>query len=204
MSKLFGLALVPDENSCDTLIDFQNKLVPESFYGIKLGKESNLPHVSILQCPFFEEPLTVEKLSSLKEVLGKINQNDILGRADGLKYQPSYWAFMNFTFGDYIYEFQEEALVLLERFIDKSSIAKKDFTGYSFNQKKYYLKYGYRYLFDEFQPHVTVGRTYEEEIPSLVFEEFDCHLKNQIIKFDRLAFYEAGEHGSFKRALEIL
>jgi len=54
---LYGLALVPCLSDIAAIIDFQHR-ARRLIGGPVLSTETNLPHVSILQCPFRKEDLT--------------------------------------------------------------------------------------------------------------------------------------------------
>lgn len=200
---IFGLAVLPDEEMAKRLIDLQQRH-KEELDGPVLGMEENLPHVTLLQCPFEVEQLTEVRLKDLRET---VEGSDLTAVASHVSYQPVGWVFANLVQEPWMGKLQADALQLLEPFIDREAIdTSSDFAGYSKQEVAYYSRYGYRYLFEEFRPHFTIGRTYGESagVSIALKKDFLQHFSGDEVRFGRLAFYEAGKHGAFVRSLAEL
>ena len=196
----FGLALLPDEEMTGRLIALQGRH-EEELGGPALGVKKNLPHVSILQCPFVEERLTEALLEELREMVEQSAPAAVLSH---VSYQPVGWVFANLVRDPWMSRLQADALSLLEPFIDGGRIdTSKDFTGYSKQEVAYYSRYGYRYLFEEFRPHFTIGRTRSGStgVSAELQKDFLKHFAGSEVRFRKLAFYQAGNHGAFARPL---
>lgn len=196
----FGLALLPDEELAERLVAFQERHEKE-LDGPTLGMEENLPHVSILQCPFVKEHLTETLLGEIRDMLEQPNPTAVLSH---VSYQPVGWAFANLVKEPWMSRLQADALPLLEMFIDSGKIdTSKDFAGYSRQEVAYYSRYGYRYLFEEFRPHFTIGRTSSgsTSVSAALQKDFLKYFAGVAVRFRKLAFYQAGAHGAFARSL---
>jgi len=203
--NLFGLALVPCSADIAAIVDFRRR-AGHLIAGPMLGSTINLPHVSILQCPFQEEALTQPLLDSIAESwFAKRNCSTVVGQFGSLHYQPVEWVFgmivpipMSADISPWCADLQKLALDRMERFIDTTQIdTTRDTSQYTSCEREAYLRYGYRYVGDTFCPHVTLGRTVGN--PSSLCPELLCiydeSLAERHLTFDQLVFYRAGEYG---------
>ena len=87
---LFGFALLPNIEIQKEIISFRKRF-PNTFEGPMLSLSENLPHISILQCPFSEN-------IPIKDIIENTNskyQLPITLTWDKLIYQPVGWVFAN-------------------------------------------------------------------------------------------------------------
>lgn len=202
---LCGLALLPNQELQQRLIDFQSKY--ESLLtGPRLGLTQNLPHVSIFQSQLNPHEL---KESDLSEVLSNTFDdfsNPFETTLTCAAYQPEYWAFANVVKYDWMVALQRSSVRLLnDRILREDIDLHKDFGGYSKQQVAYFAHFGYRYIEEEYSPHFTIGRT--NRVPFLepvIQEAFSQELAGTAVQFTKLAFYEAGPSGSFARAIHSI
>lgn len=198
---LCGLALVPNEITKKDIVNFRQEN-SHLISGPELGLNINIPHLSIVQCPFNPEILTKSVAERILQEFGtnKFNQ----GCFTHLAYQPDAWIFANVVHDFQLDELQNAAMKVLEPKINIQEInLDKDFSGYSKRQVAYYARYGYRYLREEFTPHITLGRTVNNNdfvAPELV-KNFAVTLAGINFSYDRLAFYRAGDSGVFAEEL---
>lgn len=60
-----------------------------------------------------------------------------------------------------------------------------------------FLNFGYRYLGEAFRPHITLGRNLQgATIPVEIQEKAKELFTGKSVKFDTLAFYQAGKNGA--------
>lgn len=198
---LCGLALVPNESMRKDIVSFRNNNA-QLISGPELGLEQNIPHLSIVQCPFSPEALTSEVAEEILDAFGA--KKIAPGCLTYLAYQPKAWVFANVVHDAFLDDLQDAAMQVLKSKIQTQEIELgKDFSGYSKRQVAYYARYGYRYLREEFSPHITLGRTVDHQefvAPELV-RSFAKELAGREFTYERLAFYRAGESGVFAEEL---
>lgn len=193
--KYYGLALLPDERTQRQFIDFQSKHAAH-LSGPVLGLERNIPHLTVLQCPFMRDQLTDELLD---EVVRACKQavNNTTSRIGELYLKPVGWVFAHIAEA-WIHDVQDAAMFVMESVIDRTEIfTDEPYYGYSYTEIASYEHYGYRYVGDAFQPHITVGRTLPgvNTLDDGVRTDFDLSVRNQECKFTELVFCEVGESG---------
>jgi hypothetical protein len=196
--SLYGFALLPKKEVQEKIISFRKKY-SDVFFGPMLSLSENLPHVSILQCPFFVN-------MPVKSIIKMANENlhpPITLKWENLIYQPVGWVFANIYKTPSLSALQMFLLENCEKYIDYSMIDQHNpLKGYNEREKEYYLKYGYRYIGDEYKPHVTIGRIDEStQIPENAVLDFKTTFSESEIEFDRIAYYEAGKFGAAKKIL---
>lgn len=203
--SLTGVALLPQASTLKQIVEFRREHASD-IAGPVLGMERNLPHTSILQCPFDETALTPGLLAELNarwsEILDGLVPAAELGQ---VYYQPTGWMFIDIPAPSWIRAVQRAFLNLMDRFIDRSAIAcKTDYTGYTEAEKANYERFGYRYVGTSFRPHITLGRTTgrcAQEISPHVVASFDKQLAGQRFRYERIAFYRAGEFGALAEVI---
>jgi len=202
---LFGLGLVPCAADIASIVDFRQR-AGHLIGGPMLGETTNLPHVSILQCPFDEDALTQSLLDCIAESWSaNRNCSPVVGHFGPLLYQPVGWVFgpvlptlMSTETGPWCADLQRLALERMRSCIDMAQIdVTRDTSQYTTCEREAYLRYGYRYVGDAFRPHVTLGRISGDTsapAPELLGLYADS-LASRCVTFDRLVFYRAGEYG---------
>jgi 2'-5' RNA ligase len=201
--NLTGIAVLPDDEFADVLIEFQSRhssLVD----GPVLGRSSNLPHVSILQCPYTDELPSERILSELARVARKHNHLTI--DLQRVRYQPVGWLFLGVARTEWLDAVHDCGLGITEPYIDRGAIdLTKDMSGYSELEYLNYTRYGYRYIGRAYQPHFTLGRIDRTAYEQTALDgAFDAFLEENGIsspRADRLVVYRAGLHGALDTVL---
>lgn len=201
--NLFGIALLPTVTLQKRIIRFRENC--GSFVdGPILGTDTNIPHVSILQCPYFTN-------TPHRKLLREIGKDSLFltptsSHFSKISYQPIGWLFANVVTGTWLPKLQEICLSRSRDYIDVRFIDRNEnFSGYSLNEKENYLKFGYRYVGKSFKPHVTIGRSPREtpeSLPARVESAFNMEFAGDEVIFDKLVFYRAGEFGALSEILE--
>src|SRR5690554_887342 len=97
--KLYGLALIPEKDFCKKIVKWRLQ-INQHLAPPVLGLNENLPHCSILQCPFDPKALTQKTLLKIIGVLEKnIKQSH---KISSIYYQPSQWVFLDFSDKEYL------------------------------------------------------------------------------------------------------
>lgn len=186
----------------EKIVLFQNEHL-SVLKGPKLSTEFPLPHTNILQCPFYADALDAdlsEKLEQIWEGVGEVSSQF------GVIYpQPRGWFFLAVKRLAWLRELQSRVLSLLAPLVDASQIKSgDDIDLYTQQERKNFLRYGYRYVGESFRPHITLG--YDEDSPD---GHIDCGLVSAGLKlfagktfnYSEIVLYEAGPAGSLVRCL---
>ncbi|MGF1540411.1 MAG: hypothetical protein ACFCU5_08160 [Pleurocapsa sp.] len=203
MVKL-GVAFIPDAETINTIIEFQQQI--SLFYPLKpvLGKDTNLPHITLLQGRFQEPINWLKLLSELRDYCQNQSFSLQVQLAE-LKYQSPDWLFLNFSRNlsltathKFIFERLKSNMFLTE--IERQ----KDTTGYTQIEKINYFQYGYRYIEAAFCPHITLGKICYQSLEKnklKINKIFRLLLLDLIATFSYVTVYELGEYGSHARSL---
>lgn len=199
---LTGIALLPSANLTGRLIDFQRRHA-DRIGGPRLGTAVNLPHVSIIQCPF-SSLMPAEAI--LQEIVSVAAWDPRTVMTD-FGYQPVGWLFAHVAREPWMFGLQEVCRARTEAYLAADEIDRsKDFSGYTPLEKQQYLSTGYRYMGEPYAPHFTVGRTLGDACAAdpVMARDYRESLEGTPVVFDRIAVYRAGEHGAFAQALAVL
>lgn len=201
---LYGIALLPELETRQKIVDFRN--THEDYVGgPKLGMDTNLPHMTILQCPYFPNAPHGDALRSIVE---RLSLGVSKSHFTSVEYQHVGWVFADIASEAWLAELQSACLNATHQFIDLQQInAAENFLGYSEAEKKNYLDFGYRYVGSSFRPHVTLGRSISPEaitLPPELIEAFRDELGGATVVFNELVFYRAGEFGALSEVLETV
>lgn len=201
MTELYGLALLPEIETAQKIIEFQNDNL-DFFKEPKLSPAEFLPHVSVLQSPFHVKRLTDDVLKTFADKW-KTYQNKELKFGD-LYQQPVGWYFLGINCPIWLRDFQLYCLSKLISAIDREKLGKNaHFEKYSPLEQTNFLNFGYRYIGEAFRPHITLGRNLQgKTIPVEIQEEANKLFTGQPVKFDTLAFYQAGPNGALDEILD--
>jgi 2'-5' RNA ligase len=210
---LYGFALLPDTGTQQKLIDFQQKH-REFIGGAALGLDKNLPHVSLLQCPFdseFDYLPIMKRIISNSLLVGSafyssvqefIHENFTASFTELYRY-PKNWLFAGVeqeadTALSAHMGLQEILLNATKEHILYEQIDKKrDISKYTDAERKSFLKYGYKYIGDAFRPHITLGLVDDQSAPTpAIKDNFNEMFVGKRFAFDSLVFYKAGETGA--------
>lgn len=201
MTELYGVALLPEIETANKIIEFQNDNL-DFFKEPKLSPSGFLPHVSVLQSPFHVEQLTDEMLKTLAdEWKSYLNKELKFGK---LYQQPVGWYFLGINCPIWLRDFQLHCLSKLISAINREKLGKNaHFEKYSPLEQTNFLNFGYRYIGEAFRPHITLGRNLQgATIPIKIQEQARKLFTGKSVKFDTLAFYQAGPNGALDEILD--
>lgn len=202
--ELFGIALLPEVDARQRIVEFRESQQTH-VGGPMLGMSTNLPHMSILQCPYFPDAPHAKILDAVVDTVSLRSMQALFAT---LEYQHVGWVFADVTPESWMTQLQDACLEATLPFIDTAAInANESFVGYTAAEQKNYLDYGYRYVGASFRPHVTLGRSVDAEaltLPPQLVEAFSSELGGSEITFSELVFYRAGEYGALAEVMEIV
>lgn len=202
--ELYGIALLPEPEMRQKIVDFRDRNKVH-VGGPKLGMDTNLPHMTILQCPYFPN---APHGDALRRVVDRLSLGVSKSNFTSVEYQRVGWVFADIASEPWLTELHSACLRETHQFIDLQQInAGEDFTGYNADEQQNYLDYGYRYVGPSFRPHVTLGRSISSEAASLpleLIEAFRGDLGGATVTFNELVFYRAGDYGVLTEVLETV
>lgn len=202
--ELFGIALLPDAETSQAIVEFRESQQP-LIGGPILGMNTNIPHMTILQCPFFSDAPHSKLLDAFTE---SVALTTMKARFSSLAYQHVGWIFADVITKPWMRTLQDVCLTETLPFIDAASIDQpENFDGYSVGEYENFLKYGYRYVGKSFRPHITLGRTIDPEVRALpmpLVGSYSDQLQDKEFFFNKLVFYRAGEYGALAEILESI
>lgn len=199
MTALSGVALLPARSDMERVIAFR-EAAGTDVNGPMLGVGENLPHITLLQCPFREESLNRDNLA---QIACRVKAR--AGLFWSLRYQPVGWLFADVYVGaNFALHDQHAALSVMEEHINRDEVRSNINTdGHTDHEAAMRLRYGYRYIGPSFQPHITVGRMSEDgDINDRIASLYTESLAGTSVVFERIVFYRAGEFGSCAEVLE--
>lgn len=201
-----GIAMIPDLETMNAVITLQKTLLPLYSLSPLLGTQHNLPHITLLQGRFQNNPNWTSLLSDLHNYCRQ-QQHSLEFQTTGLKYQPPDWLFLKIAQNMMFHAAQQ---FIFERLKDLMFLTHedllKDISSYSLLERENYLKYGYRYLGDAFHPHITLGRISQnhQSRNGIIFN--NPNIVNPQISglIQTISLYEMGENGSHANTLYAL
>jgi 2'-5' RNA ligase len=202
--ELYGIALLPEPEMRQKIVDFRGEY-EKHVGGPKLGIDTNLPHMTILQCPYFPN---APHGDALRDTAERLSLGVSKSHFTSVEYQHVGWVFADIASEAWLAELQSACFDATLQFIDLQQINDADnFLGYTEDEKRNYLEYGYRYVGTSFRPHVTLGRSIGPEamtLPPGLVEAFRDELGGSTVIFNELVFYRAGEFGALAEVLETV
>ncbi|MDJ0615538.1 MAG: hypothetical protein QNJ63_02125 [Calothrix sp. MO_192.B10] len=199
-----GIALIPNQEMIASIIQLQQKVADCCILHPQLGTDINLPHITLLQGRFAESVDLIEVVSDTHQYFLEGNYS-LEVRLQGIKYVPLGWYFLqphnNPLFADthqFVFERLKDCMVVTDE--DKQ----KDISRSTLLEQSNYLNYGYRFIGQAFEPHITLGRTvnnlpcnHEEQL-RLIFESSKQDYQGTI---QRITVYKMGINGSHAETL---
>ena len=206
-----GIAMIPDDATIQEIITLQQQLAPVCPLQPILGKDTNLPHMTLLQGRFNDLAQVYRSIHDLKNYLQQtyLQQPEIF-TFHWLKcvYKPPGWYFLQphpHTIGNLAHQFcfknLKDEMFLLE------SDCQKEMFGYTPSEVLNYQKYGYRYIGQDFYPHFTLGQT-GDRLNSITLDTWMQSIPAQKLnisgRFVRLTLYRVGSYGSHSESITDL
>ncbi|MEM7580355.1 MAG: hypothetical protein AAF316_11000 [Cyanobacteria bacterium P01_A01_bin.80] len=203
-----GIAIIPDDVTIQEIVTLQQQLTTVCPLQPILGKNSNLPHMTLLQGRFNDLDKVYQSIHDLQNYLQQtyLQQPEIFTfRCLQYVYKTPGWYFLQphpHTIGDLAHQFCFKNLK--DEMFLKISERQKDMFGYTPSEALNYQKYGYRYIGQDFYPHFTLGQT-GNRLNSVALDKWMQSIPSQQLnisgKFVRLTLYQVGSHGSHYKSL---
>lgn len=199
-----GVAIIPEAADARCLVTFR-ETHSRSIGGPAIGIRTHPPHVSVMQCPVRAGVPHHAVLRGIRNALPA----DIDGRLvmTDLSYQPVGWLFVNLALAPWLRRLHDTTVDLIAPYVDLTAIVRdRDFEGYTAQERRSYLTYGYRYAGPAFKPHITLGRVEPDEANAL--DKLRDDFREQVGKWTAspksLIFYEAGAFGVVERTVAAI
>lgn len=197
-----GIALIPEEEIMKKFISLRERY-DEYLISPPLGNKENLPHMTLFQSYFDHDIDYHQVLHDLSQHSNENIKNMKISIL--LEHVPKGWIFSYIHNNDDLQDLHCKSFKILRNHILDEDIPREiDFTGFNENEKHYHLQYGYKYLFEQYRPHITVGVSSDDYIRTLnaIQEEYNSVFLDKEIIFDRMVFYEAGLFGTCKKIID--
>ena len=203
-----GIAMIPDDATIQEIVTLQQQVAAVCPLQPILGKDTNLPHMTLLQGRFSDLARVYQLINDLRNYL----QHTYLQQPEIFTfhwlqcvYKPPGWYFLQphpHTIGNLAHQYCFN--VLKDTMVPKISDRQKDMFGYTPSEALNYQKYGYRYIGKDFYPHFTLGQTVNR-LNSIALDTWIQSIPTQQLnisgKFVRLTLYRVGSHGSHSESL---
>lgn len=169
-----------------------------------LGLDARIPHLSLLHA----NVLDYEKIISCVQDLyqNREHRKTINGQIIGVDYVERGWYFINFEKTPEIINLHRELFFASREFLRPGIIRNwLSFDLYRPSEQENFLNYGYRYILNDFRPHITLGRTPSEARSmnhNQIVEETIRGLHSPIL-FDEIAAFELGADGTLIRKIRV-
>ncbi|MEM1393367.1 MAG: hypothetical protein AAGG00_08765 [Cyanobacteria bacterium P01_H01_bin.150] len=203
-----GIAIIPDNETLKAIVKLQQQVSSICPLQPVLSEDTNLPHMTLLQGRFRNLPAVHKLIYDLQKYLQQIylKQPEIF-IFHQLKciYKPPGWYFLQpnpDTIGHQAHQFCFDALknIMLLLECDRQ----KNMSGYSTSETSNYKQYGYRYIEQDFYPHLTLGQTFNRsasEKIDLWMQSLPTQQINIKGRFQRITLYKVGNFGSHSESL---
>jgi 2'-5' RNA ligase len=199
-----GIAFLPNIQMIKNIIKLQEEAAQFCVLKPVLGEQKNSPHITLFQGEFSSDRLLDEVILELRNYC-LFNKYSLKIQVSELEYVPIGWYFLKLDPNSL---FRKSHDFVFEKIKNEIQIpadnAAKNISSYTELEKSNYLKYGYRYVGDAFNPHITFGRT-DSGFPSV--EEGKLRIKtlentdNLNGYISKITVYKMGENGSHEQSL---
>lgn len=196
-----GFALVTDDEFLRQIVEISNEVGRRHAFLDELGLQHNLPHTTLYQGYFADD---YNYRAALDNIAALCRQDGVTTMEfTDVQYVNLGWYFYVCNETDAIMQLHNDALDLIEQDIVLDPIRlQRDISVLPQDQQEGILRYGYRYARTAFMPHITLGRTREEEDPAIMQELTDrLHAISRNSRIQRLTVYEMGPNGTHKSTL---
>lgn len=191
-----GIALIPCNQTIEAMIELQRQIISICPMVPRWGTKSNLPHITLLQGQFSTFHHWDDLLENLRDYWHQQGYSREF-RLNSFKYKPPGWYFLQLDNEQVFFDLHHFVFSALENYIDKTVDLNKYISSYSNLEKINYLKYGYRYIGNAFDPHITLGKIVDRFSNQLVWGHLvESFAAQHIIKLQAITVYQMGDYGS--------
>ncbi|MBW4475096.1 MAG: hypothetical protein KME45_32655 [Stenomitos rutilans HA7619-LM2] len=195
----FGIAMIPNSEMIEAIAQLQKQATSICPLQPELGSDRNLPHITLLQGRFHDSVDWMQLLTELRDYY--VNQQyDLSLQLTELECKALGWYFLIPSRNPFFYDAHQFVFQRLKAamFLTESD-RQKDVTHYSSLEQSNYLTYGYRFIGDAFQPHITLGRVLNPLTPenqARIRDLVETLLPLCSNMMQKLTVYRQGEYGS--------
>lgn len=200
-----GIGIVLEQQFTDRLIRLQNEVCSEFRLTPRQDLTVALPHITLLQAP---AGVDLGESDRLERCLMKIlpAQCDANVSLTSIFYKPKGWYFLRVRRDEWLVRCHQAVVREFEPNLVRASKSAKDMNDYSANERANYARYGYRYIGNEWLPHVTIGRTSDGQVAreAALFDFYSQRLLPARSAAAFIAVYEIGPNGSYSKSVKEL
>lgn len=196
-----GVALLPDQSYSAQFIELQRQARTTFEISPTLSLSGNLPHITLVQGTF---GTLTDFQPFLDSARASVSDHGLTtAHPTRLVYKPRGWIFLEVENGPALDATHRSVADLASAHLTPPTDLAK-IGDYSDAEKANYLRYGYRYMYDSFYPHLTLGRVQSE--PSAEQMQHINELAHKLNLFSpcpisRATIYEMGENGAHARTV---
>lgn len=157
-----GIALIPDQTGLRELVRLQQAVRAIEPLQPILSEAEYLPHITLLQG---NSILPLGSVDLLETLATAISTMQFQLSVASVSYVRRGWYFLDVQPIQQLrllHDFTFQACQ--DRLIPPSSIEPTALEGYTASHVDNYMKFGYRYVGDDYRPHVTIGRTRDKHV----------------------------------------
>jgi hypothetical protein len=199
-----GIALLPNEDYTRRFIELQRRtsdfldLVP------KFSVEGNVPHLTVVQGTFPSRMDFSSLMSAAHRNLPTTGHLTLYPTQ--FVYKPVGWIFLEVRKDQGIDTVHRAVADVAASHLVAPSAESGKTSSYTPEEISNYEKYGYRYMYDQFYPHITLGRLNREPTPheiervTAIARELDLFTPCSVYA---LSTYEMGSNGAHARAVMV-
>lgn len=196
-----GFALIPQDSVVEQIIDFEQRFHDSGNFSHALGIKHNLPHITLFQGEMNENFDYVTMANSLSNFLVEKRLIPLVSFSK-IVYVEKGWYFLMCDNSDFLLSMHDFVLKHVEPYIVlPPDRMERDIECLTENQYKAILRYNYRYAAEAFCPHITIGRSAQEDVLLLkkMNEAFSEMFKSSIIS--KITVYKMGQNGTHENTL---
>ena len=190
----FGIALAPDNASRDLILKLHEclfALLPLSF---RLGPD-NEPHLTLLQIygPNLSQAMTATKCLTSSLDATALDMK-------GISFVKPAWWFLDIELSPDLRNMHTALFNMLGAELSGPvSPDQNRISHFTPLERKNFLNYGYRFIGDAYNPHVTLGRSPTPDIDEKsILDALDANLKSMpsVLTFNKVLLFSLGQNGT--------
>jgi hypothetical protein len=203
MASSLGVALLFNDEFVGQFLQLQRRACTLVSLSPTLSRETNLPHITLLQGQFSAKadlPAWLHQTRTHIEQRGGL----VVTLADFV-YQSRGWLFLNVLKDPQLQGAHNSiAQLAAPMMLPPREIEEQRLKDYTAGERGNYVRYGYRYMFDAFYPHITLGRM-NGDLPDDLLPHLNAMLLESGIQkiqpISAVSLYEIGDNGAHARSV---